>query len=461
MKMLLSSYTFAQPFLSWFSVSGDVLFTVSAACYCFSFCVVFAIYCVASVVVCVSFCCCFSAADRRTPKPRKMRAQKGVAQNFALFVPSAVGSLCCCLCSGCASFVAILLLIVLFSLIHLVLSFCFPAVFGAICAAVFGAVCAAVCATFAVCVVFLLFVAAFLVSAACIAVLVALLFLLCMLLLLLCAAFLVVCATACVPVAFCYLFVLFLLLLLLLPLLLLLFLGRRPRNPHPCRCLLWIDDGERVFPLVRRFSGEFRKILHNGKAESKRSVHASELPTSRTRDHCRETPGGRKVSMCIWWDANLESRRIVSTSVAELRSLYSNLRVVPLVDVWGNTGEFLVAHHDASVCQCMVQLMSVELSQSLVSLTFLWASWRRRKCPHSRSPRRGASFSCPSCRAPLAARGWGENEGKEDAQEEGGEVETGESRVKERQPLACMAWRWMWKVQDSTWAWVEWVWWEW
>ena len=31
---------------------------------------------------------------------------------------------------------------------------------------------------------------------------------------------------------------------------------------------------------------------------------------------------------------------------------------------------------------------------------------------------------------------------KEDRQEEGWEVESGVSRVKERQPLACMAWRW-------------------
>ena len=31
---------------------------------------------------------------------------------------------------------------------------------------------------------------------------------------------------------------------------------------------------------------------------------------------------------------------------------------------------------------------------------------------------------------------------KEDRQEEGWEVESGVGRVKERQPLACMAWRW-------------------
>ena len=36
-----------------------------------------------------------------------------------------------------------------------------------------------------------------------------------------------------------------------------------------------------------------------------------------------------------------------------------------------------------------------------------------------------------------------EEEGKEDRQEEGEEVESGEGRVKERQPLTCMAWRWM------------------
>ena len=32
---------------------------------------------------------------------------------------------------------------------------------------------------------------------------------------------------------------------------------------------------------------------------------------------------------------------------------------------------------------------------------------------------------------------------EEDRQEEGWEVESGVARVKERQPLACMAWRWM------------------
>ena len=31
---------------------------------------------------------------------------------------------------------------------------------------------------------------------------------------------------------------------------------------------------------------------------------------------------------------------------------------------------------------------------------------------------------------------------KEDRQEEGWEVESGGGRVKEKQPLACMAWRW-------------------
>ena len=31
---------------------------------------------------------------------------------------------------------------------------------------------------------------------------------------------------------------------------------------------------------------------------------------------------------------------------------------------------------------------------------------------------------------------------EEDRQEEGWEVESGVSRVKEKQPLACMAWRW-------------------
>ena len=36
-----------------------------------------------------------------------------------------------------------------------------------------------------------------------------------------------------------------------------------------------------------------------------------------------------------------------------------------------------------------------------------------------------------------------EEEGKEDGQEESEEVESGEGRVKEKQPLACMAWRWM------------------
>ena len=36
-----------------------------------------------------------------------------------------------------------------------------------------------------------------------------------------------------------------------------------------------------------------------------------------------------------------------------------------------------------------------------------------------------------------------EEEGKEDGQEEGEEVESGEGRVKEKQPLTCMAWRWM------------------
>ena len=36
-----------------------------------------------------------------------------------------------------------------------------------------------------------------------------------------------------------------------------------------------------------------------------------------------------------------------------------------------------------------------------------------------------------------------EEERKEDGQEEGEEVESGEGRVKEKQPLACMAWRWM------------------
>ena len=32
---------------------------------------------------------------------------------------------------------------------------------------------------------------------------------------------------------------------------------------------------------------------------------------------------------------------------------------------------------------------------------------------------------------------------KEDRQEEGWRVESGVGRVKERQPLTCMAWRWM------------------
>ena len=36
-----------------------------------------------------------------------------------------------------------------------------------------------------------------------------------------------------------------------------------------------------------------------------------------------------------------------------------------------------------------------------------------------------------------------EEEGKDDGQEEGEEVESGEGRVKEKQPLACMAWRWV------------------
>ena len=36
-----------------------------------------------------------------------------------------------------------------------------------------------------------------------------------------------------------------------------------------------------------------------------------------------------------------------------------------------------------------------------------------------------------------------EEEGKEDGQEESEEVESGEGRVKEKQPLTCMAWRWM------------------
>ena len=31
---------------------------------------------------------------------------------------------------------------------------------------------------------------------------------------------------------------------------------------------------------------------------------------------------------------------------------------------------------------------------------------------------------------------------EEDRQEEGWEVESGVSRVKEKQPIACMAWRW-------------------
>ena len=36
----------------------------------------------------------------------------------------------------------------------------------------------------------------------------------------------------------------------------------------------------------------------------------------------------------------------------------------------------------------------------------------------------------------------GEKE-EEDRQEEGWEVESGVGRVKERQPLTCMAWRWV------------------
>ena len=34
-------------------------------------------------------------------------------------------------------------------------------------------------------------------------------------------------------------------------------------------------------------------------------------------------------------------------------------------------------------------------------------------------------------------------EGEEDKQEEDWEVESGVGRVKEKQPLTCMAWRWM------------------
>ena len=73
----------------------------------------------------------------------------------------------------------------------------------------------------------------------------------------------------------------------------------------------------------------------------------------------------------------------------------------------------------------------------------LWVSRRRRKCPHSRSPRSGAGLPCPSGRAPGTARGRRGRKGKEDGQEEGEEVESGEDRIKERQPPhTWMTWRW-------------------
>ena len=57
-------------------------------------------------------------------------------------------------------------------------------------------------------------------------------------------------------------------------------------------------------------------------------------------------------------------------------------------------------------------------------------------CPHSRSPRSGVGFPCPSCRgAQGTARGRKrkKRERKTDRRKSE-EVESGESRIKERQP---------------------------
>ena len=98
------------------------------------------------------------------------------------------------------------------------------------------------------------------------------------------------------------------------------------------------------------------------------------------------------------------------------------------------------------------------VSAQTCTVDYAWRGRGRRRCPHTRWLRSSAGFPWSSCWAPAAARRWDGRRRR--GRQTGGrlEVESGVGRVREQQPLACMAWRGgeRCKTQLEPWMWVWW-----